>query len=150
MGGIYRTEKAHSISLIIILMVIIYTSIIASSHYAEAAEPLSSMKDEGDVHPGIFLNKFSHSVAVMDDGNILVSHPDLNFVSLIDGYAFTVSTIPVGERPEGIAVDPGNNLVFVANSDSNTVSVIEQSDEGYRNIANVTSGGKNPYDVFIA
>jgi YVTN family beta-propeller protein len=145
--GIFTTTRVQSICLLIGHAVLICTSITAFSLHAEAAEPLISLKYEGDVYPGIFLNLVSNSVAVMDDGNILVSHPNLNFVSLIDGYTFTESHIPVGERPEGIAVDPFNNLVFVANSDSNTVSVIEQTEEGYRNIANVTSGG-SPHEVF--
>ena len=35
-----------------------------------------------------------------------------------------VATIPVGAAPEAVVVNPASNLVYVANSSSNTVSVI--------------------------
>ena len=35
-----------------------------------------------------------------------------------------IATIPIGQSPRGIAVNPTNGLVYVANSDSNTISVI--------------------------
>ena len=35
-----------------------------------------------------------------------------------------IATIPVGESPSGVAVNPTNGLVYVANLYSNTVSVI--------------------------
>ncbi len=35
-----------------------------------------------------------------------------------------VNTVPVGTRPQGIAVSPDGSHVYVANSGSNTVSVI--------------------------
>src|SRR5438477_363483 len=34
------------------------------------------------------------------------------------------ATIPVGKTPIGVAVDPSTNTVYVANSDSGTISVI--------------------------
>ena len=42
------------------------------------------------------------------------------------GYS-VIATIPVGKSPFGVAINPTNGLVYVANadSDSNTVSVIE-------------------------
>ncbi len=38
-----------------------------------------------------------------------------------------VASIPVGIEPTGVAYDSGNGMVFVANTDSDTVSVINTS-----------------------
>jgi YVTN family beta-propeller protein len=47
-------------------------------------------------------------------------------VSVIDGETNSViKTIPVGASPTDVAVNPNNNLIYVANVDSNTVSVID-------------------------
>jgi YVTN family beta-propeller protein len=146
--GIFTTAKVHNIYMMISLAVLVYASITSFSHHAEAALPLSFLGDEGDVNPEIFLDRSPSSIAVGNDGSIFVSHPDDDVISVIAGDTFMVSTIPVGSRPRGIAVDPFSNLVFVANYESNTVSVIERTHEGYRTIANVTSGGIHPYDVF--
>jgi YVTN family beta-propeller protein len=35
-----------------------------------------------------------------------------------------IATIPVGEAPSGVAINPTNGLVYVANLFSNTVSVV--------------------------
>jgi YVTN family beta-propeller protein len=40
------------------------------------------------------------------------------------GYS-VIATIPVGNNPFGVAINPTNGLVYVANSDSGTVSVID-------------------------
>ena len=47
-------------------------------------------------------------------------------MSVLKG-ATRTGTVPVGSCPSGVAVDPGTHAVFVANSGSNTVSVIEES-----------------------
>ena len=39
------------------------------------------------------------------------------------GYS-VIATIPVGKNPFGVAINPTNGLVYVANAISNTVSVI--------------------------
>ena len=39
------------------------------------------------------------------------------------GYS-VIATVPVGNDPFGVAINPANGLVYVANSDSGTVSVI--------------------------
>jgi YVTN family beta-propeller protein len=36
-----------------------------------------------------------------------------------------VATVPVGDRPEAIAVDSVNNLIYVANTHSSSVTVID-------------------------
>jgi len=47
-------------------------------------------------------------------------------VSVIDASTRTVTaTVPVGQNPGGVAVDPGTHTVYVTNFDDNTVSVIE-------------------------
>ena len=38
---------------------------------------------------------------------------------------FVIATIPVGSSPAGIAFNPDNGFLYVANLDSNTVSVID-------------------------
>ena len=54
-----------------------------------------------------------------------------------DGTTFKViATIPVGPYPEGIAYDPSNGYIYVANDGSNTVSVIN----GTTVIATITVG----------
>ena len=35
-----------------------------------------------------------------------------------------IATIPVGQNPYGVAINPTNGLVYVTNANSNTVSVI--------------------------
>jgi YVTN family beta-propeller protein len=35
-----------------------------------------------------------------------------------------IANIPVGEGPSGVAINPSNGLVYVANADSNTLSVV--------------------------
>ena len=49
----------------------------------------------------------------------------MNTVSVIDAATSAVTaTIPVGNAPEGVAVDPSTHTAYVANYDGNTVSVI--------------------------
>ena len=38
-----------------------------------------------------------------------------------------ISTVDVGERPSALAFNPSNNNIYVANTNSNNVSVIESS-----------------------
>ena len=48
-----------------------------------------------------------------------------NTVSVIDPATNTVvATIPVGDSPYGVAINPTNGLVYVTNVHSNTVSVV--------------------------
>src|SRR5438132_14037951 len=48
------------------------------------------------------------------------------FVTPVEAYQVTV-TIAVGSNPNGVAVNPLTNRIYVANSDDNTVSVIDGS-----------------------
>jgi YVTN family beta-propeller protein len=54
--------------------------------------------------------------------------------------------VTVGKSPVGIAADPAAHKVYVANSDSNTVSVIDTTSD--KVVANVTVG-KSPFRVAI-
>ena len=49
-------------------------------------------------------------------------------VTVIDGYNDSkTEDIPIGKRPVGIAIEPHRDKIYVTNSDSNTVSVINGS-----------------------
>ena len=49
-----------------------------------------------------------------------------NSVSVINGSTNSVlTTIPVGNSPRGISVNPSTNMVYVANFNDNNVTVID-------------------------
>jgi len=57
---------------------------------------------------------------------VYVANNGSNSVSVIDAAGnAVVATIPVGNVPYGIAVDPSGTRVYVANNGSNSVSVID-------------------------
>lgn len=70
---------------------------------------------------------YSYNIAVNEKTNtIYVTHPNSNFVSVIDATTNNLTDIiPIGLTPVEIAVNPNTNLVYVGNSDSGTVSVID-------------------------
>lgn len=74
----------------------------------------------GTAGAGIVANPFTG--AVFADNS--VGSPDTPFVGVFSKAGAAVTTIPVGNNPLGIDVDPATNLVFVANSGDNTISVI--------------------------
>jgi YVTN family beta-propeller protein len=50
-----------------------------------------------------------------------------NSVTVIDGATNTVTaTLPVGLVPDGIAVNPATGRAYSVNSNSNSVSIIQQ------------------------
>ncbi|MGA9170802.1 MAG: YncE family protein, partial [Nitrososphaeraceae archaeon] len=53
-------------------------------------------------------------------------------------------TIPVGDGPHGIAYDPANGQIYVANTFSNNISVIDGSKNSVISTIRV---GANPYGV---
>jgi YVTN family beta-propeller protein len=57
-----------------------------------------------------------------------------------------IATIPVGGAPYGVAINPTNGLVYVTNSNSNTVSVINPATNTV--VATIPVGGA-PYGVAI-
>jgi YVTN family beta-propeller protein len=68
-------------------------------------------------------------------------------VTVIDGAAGKpVATVPVGDRPEAIAVDMVNNLVYVANTHGNSVTVIDGANN---HVLATLPAGKNPYALAV-
>ena len=54
-----------------------------------------------------------------------ISNNDDDTISVVDTATNTVtSTVPVGDDPEGVAVNPAGTRVYVTNESDNTVSVI--------------------------
>lgn len=45
--------------------------------------------------------------------------------STVDDSTFLITTISVGNNPNGVALDPNNNRLYVSNTDDNTISVID-------------------------
>jgi YVTN family beta-propeller protein len=68
-------------------------------------------------------------------------------VTVIDGKANrAIATVPVGQRPQAVAVDKMRNLVYVANTKSNSVTVID----GATNKALATlPAGEHPYALAV-
>jgi YVTN family beta-propeller protein len=72
----------------------------------------------------------------------------INTASNISGpMAVLKPTIPVGNRPQGLAVTPNGKEVYVANSGSNSVSVIETV--GNTVATTIPGVGPNPVGVAI-
>ena len=57
-----------------------------------------------------------------------------------------IATIPVGGAPFGVAINPTNGLVYVANGDSNTVSVIDPKTNA---VVATIPVGVSPYGVAV-
>ena len=82
---------------------------------------------------------------------VYVANYGSNTVSVIDGKTNQVvaSDITVGQNPAGITVNPATNMVYVANSGSNTsntVSVIDgKTNQVVTNIPYIT----NPFTVAL-
>jgi YVTN family beta-propeller protein len=130
------------------LTVLTFTSVIAFPIHAEAIDKLE-LDDEREEFPAISLGRVPSGIVVDDDGNVYVSHHDSNTVSVINGDTLKVSAITVGEGPTEMGVNNIENRLYVVNRDSDSVSVIEGTEDGnYRNIANVTVGD-SPEDVFV-
>jgi len=56
------------------------------------------------------------------------------------------STVTVGSKPQGVAVNPSTNTIYVANLNSNSLSVINGSTN---TLADTVSVGTNPYAVAV-
>src|SRR3954454_21961679 len=56
-----------------------------------------------------------------------------------------VATVPVGNTPVAVAVNPVNNKIYVANADSSSVTVIDGADNSTVNITT----GSNPISIGI-
>src|SRR5438045_6816512 len=62
------------------------------------------------------------------------------------GAASVVATIPVGNNPEGVAVNPLTNRAYVTNISDNDVSVIDGVGNAVIATVNV---GNGPFDVAV-
>lgn len=60
------------------------------------------------------------------NGCIYVTNSDSNSISIIDESEFRIiETIPVGERPHDIKIDSAKNVIYVANNNGYSISVID-------------------------
>lgn len=86
-------------------------------------------------------------VAIAADGQVYVANTSFDSVAVIDPAAAAVIVqIPVGQRPEGIAVTPDGKAVYVANSGSGTVSVISTATHA---VADTITVGGGPHSIVI-
>ena len=77
----------------------------------------------------------------------VLPHP-LRIADLHDGTSNTiVTTITVGGLPQGVAITPDGAFVYVANSFSNSVSVVDTASN--RVITAVVGVGETPSDIAI-
>jgi DNA-binding beta-propeller fold protein YncE len=60
-----------------------------------------------------------------DDNTVSVINGDVCNAGNLSGCNQSWPTVTVGASPQGLAVNPGNDTVYVANRDDNTVSVID-------------------------
>ena len=75
---------------------------------------------------------------------VITTVTDSKSVSVINGDTNKViKTMSVGNSPEGIVVDPIANIIYVANSGSYSVSVLNGSDDRNKALANVNLVTKN-------
>ena len=76
-----------------------------------------------------------------------ITNSGSNNVSVIDTSTDTVTaTVPVGDYPYGVAVNPDGTKVYVTNSLSNNVSVI---DTATNNVTATVNVGSDPYGVAV-
>jgi YVTN family beta-propeller protein len=67
---------------------------------------------------------------------------------VINGYTNQlIKTIPVGLNPDGIAVNPNTNMIYVANSAANTISVIDGTTESV--VRTIQVRGDNPRGIGV-
>ena len=75
---------------------------------------------------------------------VITTVTDSMSVSVINGYTNEViKTLSVGNSPEGIAVNPITNTIYVANSGSYSVSILNGSDNGSKALDKVNLVTKN-------
>ena len=64
---------------------------------------------------------------------------------MIDEASYATATIPVGSYPSAVAVNPVTNKIYVANQNSNTVTVID----GVTNSTAIVATGRSPIALAI-
>ena len=84
-----------------------------------------------------------------DDKFVWVANPDNNSVSLIgveNDANQTLAEIPVGVEPQNVAITPNGQRVYVSNTVSGTVSVI---DTASRQVISTILAGTEPYGIAL-
>jgi len=92
-----------------------------------ATNNVTSTIQGGQGHRDISVNSNTNMIYVVNFGYYSTSYRLIcdNTVSVINGTTNSVqSTIPVGNCPIAVGVNPITNMIYVANSNDNTVSVI--------------------------
>ncbi|MBW1675110.1 MAG: YncE family protein [Deltaproteobacteria bacterium] len=82
---------------------------------------------------------------------LYATNPDSDNVSVIDTVARTViGTIPVGKRPCCIVVDQDRRKIYVTNTASHTISVIDMYEDNYeRSVEKTVTVGLKPTGMLI-
>jgi YVTN family beta-propeller protein len=66
---------------------------------------------------------------------------------VIDGEKHVaIATIPVGEHPQAVAVDPDADLIYVANMHSDSVTVV---DGATNRVVSTLGAGHSPYALVV-
>ncbi|MFE7796772.1 YncE family protein [Nocardia sp. NPDC057440] len=104
---------------------------VAQINHGPALPAATSLFDGGDPSAFTGIARSPHGVAFGSDPHrfLYVSNPGADSVSVFDisaGFPRHRARIPVGLRPVGVAAHPQQPLVYVANSKSDTVSVIHE------------------------
>jgi len=90
---------------------------------------------------GVAVNSATHKVYISN------ASKSVGAVSVYDeSLKLVTAGVPVGTFPAGVAVDSSANIVYVANTDSNTVSVI---DGGTNNVVATVPVGHGPNDIAV-
>lgn len=76
-------------------------------------------------------------------GYVYATNPDNNSVTVLNGPQ-VVATLPVGERPWGIAASPRSGYVFVANTDSDNITVLRNGQ-----VVSSHAAGMQPWAVGV-
>jgi len=83
-----------------------------------------------------------HGVVVSPNGTVYVTNTDRGVVDVIStaGFPHVSATIPVGQMPWGLALSPSGSTLYVANINSNEVSVISTSSKKVTSTLPVSGG----------
>jgi YVTN family beta-propeller protein len=82
-----------------------------------------------------------------DEKTLYLANGRANEVAIIDLATHAVTaTIPVGERPWGVALSPDGRTLYTANGRSGSISVI---DVGSRRVTSTFTVGGRPYTVLL-
>lgn len=113
-----------------------------------------AVKSNGDTLEKIAeipVGKVPHSVAVLKGSEAYVTNSVSSTVSVIGlkgkGETKVIAEIPVGAEPQGCALTPSGNRLYVANHTAGTISVIDTSS---RTVIDTIEIGGNPTAIAIS